>query len=129
MRNRCKVGGYRRRLLSAVASLADTPIDGDKRSRSDPEQRPASVLFADLSGFAALAGELSDEVVPVMLDRFLRTATRLRAADAGVVELGRQKACCAYRDCIRGGYRWSSRQRLYCLRFAIFCNGLVAGLT
>jgi class 3 adenylate cyclase/tetratricopeptide (TPR) repeat protein len=86
--------GHRRKLLAAAALLGDQttalPVQGAAvisvppvtSHLPDPERRQVAILFADLSGFTKLAGELDAEEVHQLLGKFFEVA------DTSIAEYG-----------------------------------------
>jgi len=74
--------GHRKRLLEAIASLADDRSVG----RSEAERRQVAVLFADLCGFTELSAELGAEEIRRVVDRFLARADEIMVEHGGSVD-------------------------------------------
>lgn len=74
--------GHRKRLLEAVAALAEAPATGG----NEAERRQVAVLFADLCGFTELSSELGAEEMRRIVDRFLARADELIVEHGGSVD-------------------------------------------
>ena len=68
--------GHRRQLLDAIAALAEDAAAAPAE-RADPaapslaaEKRQVTILFADLSGFTKISGDLGAEDTHVLLNRY-----------------------------------------------------------
>jgi class 3 adenylate cyclase/tetratricopeptide (TPR) repeat protein len=80
--------GDRRRLLDAIAALRTPPLKGGHASPSEleGERRPVTVLFADMVGYSALAGQLDAEEIHLLLKRFFQRIDRIVEAHGGHVD-------------------------------------------
>ena len=74
--------GPRKRVLAAIAALADAPAGEPTASGGEAERRQVTVLFADISGFTALSERLGAEATHDMLNEFFAVA------DAAVLRFG-----------------------------------------
>ncbi len=74
--------GHRKRLMEAVAALAEAPAAG----AGEAERRQVAVLFADLCSFTELSSELGAEEMRRIVDRFLARADELIVEHGGSVD-------------------------------------------
>jgi len=88
--------GHRRRLLEAIAALADGNIetapalDSQAAPGSAPgpsgERRQVTVLFADLAGFTNISEELGAEATHALLNRYFETVDALVEGYGGSID-------------------------------------------
>ncbi len=82
--------GHRRKLLNAIASLAEPAAPGPAETRSVPdltgERRQVTVLFADLCGFTRLSGELDAEELHDLLGRYFQTVDAIIEGYDGTID-------------------------------------------
>ncbi len=84
--------GHRRQLLDAIAALAEDAAAAPAE-RADPaapslaaEKRQVTILFADLSGFTKISGDLGAEDTHVLLNRYFEAVDGIVVAYGGHVD-------------------------------------------
>jgi class 3 adenylate cyclase/tetratricopeptide (TPR) repeat protein len=72
--------GHRKRLLAAIARLAEAP------AATAAELRQVTVLFADIAGYTRLSAALDPETVHQLLDRFFEAVDEVVARYGGTID-------------------------------------------
>jgi class 3 adenylate cyclase/tetratricopeptide (TPR) repeat protein len=84
--------GHRRKLLEAIATIVEAGQEPPQQDVSAPdprlvgEQRQVTILFADLTGFTGLSGELGAEETHSLLNRYFETVDGIVADFGGHVD-------------------------------------------
>jgi class 3 adenylate cyclase/predicted ATPase len=84
--------GHRRRLLDAIAALADATVTAAAGPKEDSaavlpgERRQVTVLFVDLTGFSKLSSELDAEAIHDLLNRFFALVDGIVARFGGRID-------------------------------------------
>jgi class 3 adenylate cyclase len=67
--------GHRRKLLAAIAALAETSVSPDVPARADAERRQLTVMFCDLVGSTELSARLDPEDLREVIAAYHRAVT------------------------------------------------------
>ena len=85
--------GHRRKLLHAISELRDSntkttrdELEGGPSNELEGERRQVTVLFADLSGYTAIGGDLDVEEIHTLLGRFFESVDRIVDEHGGHVD-------------------------------------------